>query len=282
MLFETSPDPMSLTDPKAFHDFENAGWERAAEFYGDAFGALTAQTAPALLDAAGAAAGTRLLDVASGPGFIAAAASQRGAAVTGLDFARAMVVEARRRHPSIEFREGDAEALPFADASFDAVVMNFGMLHLAQPDAAIAEADRVLRPGGRYAFTVWAPPERAVGFGLALRAIEAHGRPDVPLPEGPPFFRFSDAAGTTQTLESAGFTDVRVQELPLRWRLTSADALFEALSRGGVRTAAVLRAQTPEALAAIRAAVREGVQSYADDGGFIVPMPAVLASATRA
>ena len=71
----------------SFHDFEQAGWERAAEFYGDAFGALTAQTAPALLEAVGAARGKRLLDVACGPGFIAGAAASLGCDVAGLDFA---------------------------------------------------------------------------------------------------------------------------------------------------------------------------------------------------
>src|SRR3954447_26257238 len=81
----------------AFHDFEHAGWERAAEFYGEAFGDLTRQTAPALLGAVRAAGGTRLLDVASGPGFIAHAGSQLGAEVTGIDFSEAMVAEARRR-----------------------------------------------------------------------------------------------------------------------------------------------------------------------------------------
>ena len=156
--------------------------------------------------------------------------------------------------------------------------MNFGLLHLARPDAALAEAHRVLRAGGRYAFTVWS--EQAVAFGLVLRAVETLGKKDVPLPEGPPFFRFSDAAETRRTLDRVGFTEVEVRELPIAWRLTSADAVFEALSRGGVRTAAVLRAQTPDALAAIRAAVRRGVEAYARDGGFAVPMPAVLASAT--
>jgi len=86
-----SPD----ADSHAFHDFEHAGWERAAAFYGDAFGALTAQTADALLEAAGAGPGTRLLDVACGPGFIAGAAAQRGAAVVGLDFSAAMIAQAR-------------------------------------------------------------------------------------------------------------------------------------------------------------------------------------------
>jgi SAM-dependent methyltransferase len=268
----------SDVDPRAFHNFEHAGWERAAGHYGDAFGGLTVQTAPALLDSVRAARGTRLLDVASGPGFIAAAAADRGATVTGLDFAVAMVDEARRRHPAISFREGDAEALPFEAGTFDAVVMNFGMLHLARPDQAIVEARRVLQPGGRYAFTVWAGPDQAVGFGMTLRAIEALGTTNVPLPEGPPFFRFSDAEATRRTLEQAGFTDVEVQELALTWRVKAADDVFEALSRGGVRTAAVLRAQTPEALAAIRASVRRGVESYGRDGRFEIPMPAVLAS----
>jgi SAM-dependent methyltransferase len=270
-----------MTDAAAFHDFEQRGWERAAAHYGNAFGALTAQTAGPLLDAAGAAAGTRVLDVASGPGFIAAAAAAGGADVVGLDFSSAMIAEARRRHPAIAFREGDAEALPFADASFDAVVMNFGMLHLARPDAAIAEAHRVLRAGGRYAFTVWGSPEQAIGFGLTVRAIEELGRPQVGLPEGPPFFKFSDPAECRRTLEAAGFAGADVRLLPLTWRLQSADAVFDAVSHGGVRTAAVLRAQTPEALDKIRAAIRRGVERYACDGEFVVPMPAVLASATR-
>jgi SAM-dependent methyltransferase len=270
---------MSEPNPSAFHAFEQAGWERAAEHYADAFGALTAQAAEPLLNAAGIASGTLLLDVACGPGFIASAAAAQGASVTGLDFSAAMIAEARRRHgPSIAFREGDAEALPFEDATFEAVVMNFGMLHLARPEAAVVEALRVLRPGSRYAFTVWAPPEQAVGFGMTLRAIREHGNPDVPLPEGPPFFRFSNATECYRTLEKARFADVSVSTLPLVWRVSSADAVFEALSRGGVRTAAVLRAQTPAALEAIRGAVRAEVESYAHDGEFRLPMPAVLTS----
>jgi SAM-dependent methyltransferase len=265
-------------DPGAFHDFEHAGWERAAQYYGDAFGMLTSQTGPALLDAVCAARGARLLDVATGPGFIAQAAADRGADVVGLDFASAMVAEARLRHPTVTFREGDAEALPFADATFDAAVMNFGLLHLARPDAAIAEARRVLRAGGRYAFTVWASPERAVAFGLALRAIEEFGNARVPLPEGPPFFRFSDERATRTTLASAGFGEIDVRELPLVWRVRTAVDVFDALSRAGVRTAAVLRAQTPAALAAIRGAICQGVEPYADAGGLSIPMHAVLAS----
>ena len=269
-----------MTD--AFHEFEHAGWERASEFYGDAFGTLTPQAIEPLLDAAGAKAGTQLLDVASGPGFVAAAAAARGADVIGLDFSPAMIVESTRRHPGIAFREGDAEALPFDTGAFDAVVMSFGLLHLARPETAIAEAHRVLRDGGRYALTVWEAPEQTIGFAMALKAIQEHGNPNVTLPEGPPMFRFSAAGEFRAVLERAGFSGIRVQTLPLVWRLPSPDSLFDALSRAGVRTTAVLRAQTPAALDAIRVALRRGVESYAQDGAYVVPMPAVLASAVRA
>jgi ubiquinone/menaquinone biosynthesis C-methylase UbiE len=106
----------------------------------------------------------RVLDVASGPGYIAAGAEARGAHAIGIDFAADMVAEARRRYPKIEFREGDAENLAFDTASFDAVVCAFGILHIADPDRAIAEAFRVLRPDGRFAFTVWAGPRPARFF----------------------------------------------------------------------------------------------------------------------
>ena len=80
----------------------------AAAHYADAFGIVTIQTDDTLLDAVGAASGTRLLDVACGPGFVAAAAARRGAAPIGIDFSAAMIADARRRHPEIRFDEGDA------------------------------------------------------------------------------------------------------------------------------------------------------------------------------
>src|SRR4051812_1682771 len=113
---------------QAFHEFERAGWQKAADYYGGTFGTLTAQTAEPLLAAVSTRPGIRLLDVARGPGYVAAAAAAQGADVVGLDFSPPMVAEARRLHRAIEFVEGDAEALPFEDRSFDAAVMNFGLL----------------------------------------------------------------------------------------------------------------------------------------------------------
>jgi len=268
-------------DPSAFHDFEHVGWERAAEHYARTFGTLTVQATDPILDAVQITPGTQLLDVASGPGYVAAAAALRRATVVGIDFSPAMVEDARRRHPYLVFEEGDAEALPFEAGRFDAVVMNFGLLHLARPDAAIHEAYRVLAQGGRYAFTVWASPDKAIGFGAVLRAMEAHGTTNVGLPDGPPFFRFSDVGESTRALAAAGFSNIVVRTLPLVWRLPSGDALFEAALHGGVRTSAALRAQTPQALAAIREAVLAEMRGYAVDDGIAVPMPVVLASGMK-
>ena len=122
-----------------FHDFEQAGWEKAAASYERGFGDVTIQSVGPILDAVGAGPGVRLLDVACGPGYVAAAAARRKSSVIGIDFSPSMVALASRRNPGLEFIEGDAESLDFQECSFDAVVMNFGMLHLARPAAAISE-----------------------------------------------------------------------------------------------------------------------------------------------
>lgn len=269
-------------DADAFNAFEKEGWGPASAPYTEAFGSLTSQAIPGLLDAVGTGPGVRLLDVASGPGWVSAAAAERGASTVGLDISVEMLAEARRRYPALQFQEGSAEELPFAPEEFDAVVMNFCVLHLGRPERALQEAHRVLRPGAKVGFTVWDTPDKAVGFGLILQAVEAHGRTDVGLPPGPPLFRFSDARESERTLLESGFAAPTVTTVPQVWRWPTADLFFEAMYQGTVRTHALLHAQSPEALAAIRAVVIDGAQAYRTaDGGVEIPMPAVLSSATK-
>lgn len=268
-------------DAEAFRRFEHEGWESLPDAYHRAFASLTGQSVAALLDTARVGKGTRALDVATGPGYVAVAAAARGASVTAVDFSRAMVERARRDHPGIEFLEGDAEALDFPERSFDAVVMNYGLLHLARPDRALAEAHRVLRPGGRLAFTVWLPPERTPGFGLVLNAIREHGTMEVPVPEGPPFFRFGDPAEAQRALAVAGFAEAGSREVAQTWRLPNVEALFAIMSNSTVRTGALLRAQTPSAFAAIREAVTVRARVYRKGDTIELPMPALLSWGRR-
>src|SRR5690348_15622964 len=112
----------STIDADAFNAFEAEGWERQAAGYDAFFGQITSRLIDPLLDAAGVGPGASVLDVATGPGYVAERAAERGAKVVGVDVAEAMVALARGRHRELEFHRADAEALPFPDESFDAVV----------------------------------------------------------------------------------------------------------------------------------------------------------------
>jgi ubiquinone/menaquinone biosynthesis C-methylase UbiE len=270
-----------MIDPHSFREFEHSGWQGIPQQYHQAFGGLTIQSIEPLLDAAGVKANTKVIDIATGPGYVAAAAARRGASVIGVDFSATMIAEAQRRNPDVEFREGDAEQLPFDNDLFDAAVVNFGILHLGRPDQALAEACRVLRPGGRFGFTVWAKPEEAVGFRIVLGAIAKHGNLNVPLPEGPPFFRFSEPDECIRSLVAAGFQSPEVVKVPQVWRLPSVDSLFEFMKDSTVRTAGLLQAQKPDALEKIRDAMRDELTQYQKGSVVELPMPAVLASAVK-
>ena len=267
-------------DTQAFREFERAGWQDLGESYHAVTRDSTRHAAEHLLDAVDAGPGKRLLDIACGPGYSAGLAAQRGASAEGIDFAASMVAEAGRTYPAARFREGDAEDLPFDDESFDAAVCAFGMLHFARPERAAAEAHRVLKPGGRFAFTVWCTPDRVETFKIFRGAVEAHGNMDVPLPPGPPMFRFSDPSECRNLLTGAGFDGIEVGEIAIT-RRTTPERLVEGLAGATVRSRALIEAQAPEARAKIYAEILQRGQSMAKNGVLTLSMPAVLASARK-
>jgi len=273
----TSPSP--AVEPHPYRRFEHDGWQDAAARYPGSFARATAPYAAALLDAVGARPGRRLLDIACGTGVAAAAALHRGCAVVGVDFSAAMLAEARRRLPTAELHEADAEALPLPDASVDLAISNFGLHHFPFPARALREALRVLRPGGRLAATVWAPPENNVAWQLVFEAIAAHGDPGPALPS-PPHGRLSPADCARLLVEAGAPADqVTTRIVDAAWPLAAADDLIGGFIAGTVRMAALLTAQPPAARAAIRAAVADGLAAFRRADGFLVPTAAVLVSA---
>jgi demethylmenaquinone methyltransferase/2-methoxy-6-polyprenyl-1,4-benzoquinol methylase len=119
-------------------------------------------------------AGERILDVAAGTGTSSAALARPGVSVVALDFSPGMAAEGRRRHPKLEFVEGDAEKLPFPDDSFDAVTISFGLRNVEHPKTALAEMYRVLKPGGRLVVCEFSRPPRTIfraGYAVYMRYI---------------------------------------------------------------------------------------------------------------
>jgi ubiquinone/menaquinone biosynthesis C-methylase UbiE len=269
-------------DADAFNAFEAAGWEEQVSGYEDFFGPITTRLVGPLLDAAEVDRGARVLDVASGPGYAAAAAAERGASVIGVDIAEGMLSLARRLHPQLDFRFGNAEALPFADGSFDAVVANFVLLHVGRPERAAAEFARVLDADGRVALTVWDFPSQARFHGVLLDAMAQAGASspqDIPL--GPPIFRFSDEQEFAGLLREQGLDDIDVRTVSFSHAQPSPDALWRGLLAGTVRLSAMILQQTHDMQREIRAAFDQIAQQYQAGAGLALPVSVKLASARK-
>jgi SAM-dependent methyltransferase len=268
-------------NPAEFLDFERAGWGASIVGYDDAFGVVSRQTVAPTLDAANVRAGTHVLHVCCGPGMHADGAVKRGAGAVGLDFP-AVVELARKATPGAEFQAGDAQALPFPDSSFDAVVCGYGLMHVPDSEKALREMWRVVKPGGRVAVSVWDRETPNNGFGLVYAAVRAHGNLNVPLPHGADFFQFGTPDKMRAALTETGFTDVQAAFVPQDWRVKSGDQIMQAVLKGAVRSRALLAAQSPAEAAAIRGFFQKTLDSLPKSGGdYLVPLPAILGSGTK-
>ncbi len=160
--------------------------------------------------------GDSVLDACCGTGDLAIAAARAGGNVTGLDFSQRMLDGARRKAPQLEWVEGDLLALPFADESFDAVTVGFGVRNVEDLGRALSELRRVLRPGGRLGILeitqprgVLAPFYRLWFDGLVplLGKVLPGGSAYTYLPAS--VRRFPGPEDLVRDIAAAGFTDVR-------------------------------------------------------------------------
>lgn len=150
---------------------------------------MTTRPAAQLVKFAQVAPGQRVLDVACGTGVVAVTAARRGARVSGLDLTPVLIERARKNasiaEVDVDFVEGDAEALPYPDGSFDVVLSQFGHIFAPRPAVAVREMLRVLKSGGRIAFSSW-PPEHFTGRMFAFIARHSPPPPQGVDPPAPP------------------------------------------------------------------------------------------------
>jgi ubiquinone/menaquinone biosynthesis C-methylase UbiE len=279
--FGETPMTISEQQSQAFKEFERTGWAKQAQNYDSLVGQMTQQAVDPLLAAINIRPGASLLDVASGPGYVAAEAAGRGAHVVGTDIAMDMVEEARRRFAGTKFEVADAEHLHYADASFDAVTCAFGMLHFPRPGKAVTEAYRVLRRNGRFAFSVWSGPEKAKVLTLIAESVRQHADGSVTLPPGPGLFALSDPWILTALMEAAKFTDVRIDELPCFYAPAAPSSLFDMMRKSMVRATYVYERQGAEVQRRIEQAIKDEATKAIAAGQGKIPCPALIVSGTK-
>lgn len=269
-----------MADSEDFAALERRGWadEGTSAAYARDFARASEMAVPALVAECRAGPGMAVLDLCCGHGNVAQGLVETGADVTGLDFSPAMLRIARAAVPQARFVEGDAMGLPFADESFDAVTMGFGMPHVPNAPAAMAEARRVLKPGGRLAYSVWQETAQSA-LTYVFAAIGAHGAPGIALPPGPGTTDYANPARAFPAMGAAGFDDLRLVDVHSLWRIADAGAPFDFFLQGTVRGGALLRPQPKAHKAAIRAAVVAAVTAnHGTQLPLDVPLPSVVIS----
>lgn len=221
-----------------------------------------------------------VLELAGGvgdTGFQAAAAIGEGGRLISSDASPAMLDAARRRGAelgltNVDYRVIDAERIELDADSVDGVICRFGYMLMPDPAAALAETRRVLRPGGRLVLAVWGSPERNPFFTTVAVSLVQRGH--IPPPEPPPapgIFSMASPERTEALLRGAGFESVRIEEVPARFGLPSAEEYVAMVADTAGPLALALRQLDEEERAAITADAADSLQRFAVDGGYEIP-----------
>lgn len=268
-------------DPRLQRRVQRYGWDLAADRYEASWQAPLAPAQRALLGAAQLRPGERVLDVACGTGLVAFAAAEAmgpSGRVLGVDVSARMVEAARRQADTrfvsnAAFERMDGEALALADGSVDVALCALGLMYMPEPERAIAELHRVLRPGGRLALAVWGERGRC-GWSALFDIVDAEVASEV----CPLFFRLGTGSALAEACAEAGFADVTSARI---------DAPFEHADDAAACSAAFEAGPVALAWSRFNAETRERVQrrylealkAHGASGGYRIPGEFVVTTA---
>ena len=231
----------------------------------------TTMCAGHLVNYAGIRSGQKVLDVACGTGVVSVTAARGGASVSGLDLSPVLLERAAHNasiaQVSIDFKEGDAEALPYPDAAFDVVVSQFGHMFAPRPEVVTAEMLRVLKPGGRIAFSTW-PPELLTGRMFTL--MNKHmppPPPDAPKPAPSPMWGDPNVVRERLGDKVTSLEFMREELRSPTMSVHHSRHLFETTLAPLVK---LLKVSTPEVIASMRAEFDAVLGEYFDPVGNVL------------
>jgi SAM-dependent methyltransferase len=223
--------------------------------------------------------GDTVLELAAGlgdTGFMAARLVGESGRVIITDLAPEMVTGARRRAEEIgvknaEFGVLDAERMDLETDSVDGVLCRWAYMLTTDPAAAFAETRRVLRPGGKLAFSVWASRERNPALSLVGRVLELQGHIPPPEPEAPGAFAMADPGRTRELVVRAGFAEPEIEEVSFRFSFVDQEAFWRYLNETSASASPVLRSLPTAAQEAIREQVHEAARPFHSGEGYAFP-----------
>jgi ubiquinone/menaquinone biosynthesis C-methylase UbiE len=271
-------------EPRLQRRVQRYGWDRAVTAYEQGWRDQLEPAHDLMLDMVDLQPGEHVLDVACGTGLVSlrmAATVGASGAVVGTDISGQMVEAARRiaveRHvTNVRFERADAEALPFASATFDAAVCGLGLMYVPDPIKALGEMRRLLRPGGRAAAAVWGA-RRNCGWAEIFPITDARVASDV----CPMFFQLGTQDMLAHAFAAAGFADVRLERLATTLRYACAEDALAAVFRGG--PVALAYSRFDEATRrAVHAEYLDSIAAYRTRDGYRIPGEFVVAAARTA